>query len=303
MSEPNEQDSWIHPCDLCGALEYQRVESTREDLFSCHVCGLVARPQENGQRARDERGIDPAIFGAIVRRLVRRFDGEGDRFSILVIGPLDSRFRHRLEKSGLTVTHHTGSIASGGWPPDTFDAILCSRSAETLPSIAGLFARARTWLRPLGLFVTGGANWESIERRLWRDRWLRLHPGAALYPGYSHLRSYATRYGFEVVTSGTSMQLESIAETGFGSGSALFRIAALPIGLIGSLPRLGSTWWGVLVKRGLATRPLLEKPLEERVTVPGLAGAGYTAFPEGSGGGETLQPARSSNVEPHRRRR
>lgn len=296
MTDPNQQDSWIHPCDLCGALDYQRVRSV-EELYACHVCGLVMRP-DTDQLSSEERGLDSAIFGAIVRRLVRRFDGESDQFSILVIGPLDPRSRHLIESSGLQLTHHTGSIASGGWPPETFDVILCSRSVETLPSIASLFARARTWLRPLGLFVTGGANWESIERRLWSARWLRLHPGAPLYPGYSHLRSYATRYGFEIVTSGTSMQLGSIAETGFGSSSALFRIAALPIGLVGSLPRLGSTWWGVLVKRGLATRPILEKTLEERVKVPGLAGAGYTSFPGRSRGGDRLQPTRRSSDEP-----
>ena len=285
----------MHPCDLCGALEYQRVNAADQDLWGCHVCGLVARPEEDGAQHGEstdgEKGIDASIVGAIVRRLVRRFDGEGDSFSVLVIGPLEGRFFDQLEESGLTVTHYTGSIASAAWPPESFDAILSTRSAETLPSIASLFARARTWLRPLGLFVTGGANWESIERRLWRDRWLRLHPGNELYPGYSHMRSYATRYGFEVVTSGTSMQLESIARTAFGSGSALSRIAALPIGLLGAWPRLGSSWWGVLIKRGLATRPVLEKPLEEHATVPGLAGAGYSSL---QGRSQATERSRSS---------
>ena len=276
MDATKQGEGWLHPCDLCGSLEYQQVESPQDDLYRCHVCGLVSRPED--ERSRDgEDALDPQLFDAIVRRLVRKLNGDQE-FSVLVVGPIPERTAQVFARGSLSLTHYTGSLASAGYAPNTFDVVLISRAAESFNSLASLFARTRTWLRPLGLFVIGGANWESMERRLWSDRWLRLHAGHHLYPGGTHLRPYATRYGFEIVTRGTTVRLGSIARTAFGSTSTLGRIAASPLGIIGSAPGLGSAWWGILVKRGLATRPVLEKTLEEKSAAPGLAGAGYTAI-------------------------
>lgn len=283
MKTIDSQDEWVHPCDLCGSLEYEHLSAGDGRLYRCHVCGLVQLPAET-ERPSGLRTIDQQVFNAILRRLVSRLD-ESVSFRVLVIGPLKERTRRILENPALTVDHLSGSIDSGGYPPETFDIVLCTSSLDSVNSVGSLFARARTWLRPLGLFVVGGGNWESVERRLWTTRWLRYHPEGRQYPGYSHMKAYATRYGFEVVTSGTSVSLGSIARTGFGSSSLPVRLLALPLGAAGFLPRLGSSCWGVLVKRGLATRPVLERQSEEPAVRPGLAAAGYvpTALVERTG--------------------
>ena len=288
---PEEQpEGWVHPCDLCGSLEYEPASEEDERLRRCHVCGLIQLPGET-ERPSSIRTIDQRTFNAIVRRLVGRHRNERP-FRVLVIGPLRERTRRILEDSSILLEHLSGSIDSGGYPPETFDIILCTRSLDSVNSIGSLFAHARTWLRPLGLFVTGSANWESVERRLWTSRWLRNHPDGRQYPGYSQLKAYATRYGFEVVTSGTTVSLGSIARTGFGSGSGPLRLLALPIGVLGWLPRLGSSCWGVLVKRGLATRPVLDRAAEEVAPSTGLAAAGYMP---------TTHVRREGSNEPHLR--
>ncbi len=273
MRSEEQPEGWVHPCDLCGSLEYEPASEEDDRVLRCHVCGLVQLPGET-ERPTSIRTIDQRTFNAIIRRLVGR-RGNANPFRVLVIGPLRDRTRRILEDSSILLEHLSGSIESGGYPPETFDIILCTRSLDSVNSIGSLFAHARTWLRPLGLFVTGSANWESVERRFWTARWLRNHPDGRQYPGYTQLKAYATRYGFEVVTSGTTVSLGSIARTGFGSGSSLLRLLAFPLGLLGWLPRLGSSCWGVLVKRGLATRPVLERPAEEVAPAPGLATAGY----------------------------
>ena len=157
--------------------------------------------------------------------------------------------------------------------------ILCAQSMESFPSPSDLFLKSRLWLKPEGLLVAGGANWDSLERRISTKRWLDYYPEGRYYLGFGHLRQYATRFGFEIVSSGTTSNLYIISSVLFGSDSISVQIASIPLSIAAQLPRLGSTWWGVLVKRSLATRPLLHSPLERVEGVAGFATAGFQTLP------------------------
>jgi hypothetical protein len=192
-----------------------------------------------------------------------------------MIGPEDPSVRSRFDRAGIDIVQHDGDISAAVFPPESFDIILATRRLERVNSPAHLFARSRLWLRPEGLLVVGGVNWEALERRLWTTRWLRHYRHGRVYLGYSHVKAYATRYGFEVLTSGTRSDFHSISRIGLGSDTPLVRAILLPLELVSMFPRLGSTWWGLLVKRDIATAPVYDEATEAVIEgSPGLAPAG-----------------------------
>lgn len=270
-SKPNE--IWLDSCNLCGSVDYERLDFRQVTLHRCRVCGLAQHARQEDTPI-DERLLSPWIFETALRRLAYR-NPESSQLKVLLIGDVPEERLERFQQSNLILKRYGGKIESAAFAPEEFDMILCARSMESFPSPSDLFLKARLWLKPEGMLVAGGANWESLERRLSTSRWLDYYPGGRYYLGFGHLRQYATRFGFETVSSGTTPNLHTISSILFGSDSVPIRIAALPLRIAARLPRLGSIWWGVLIKRSLAVRPVLHSPREELEMAPGFATAGY----------------------------
>ena len=176
-----------------------------------------------------------------------------------------------LDRPEITIVEHPDAISSLGGETESFDIIICTRRLESIGPASTLFARSRTLLRPLGLFLVGGSNWNALERR-WRPKaWLAGHAEATQYGSLGHLRSYATRFGFEIVNAGTTPRLEEISAALYGGDHPAARLAATPFGLAGALPGLGSIFWGLLAKRGLAPSRVTHAEATDEALAPGLA--------------------------------
>lgn len=272
-------ERWLHSCDLCWSLDYERIEEGGSPVHICRVCGLAQRPEHGNDPPAAEKRLDLRPFAGALTRLAGRVD-DRTQLRMLMIGPDDPMLRSRFDRAGIDIVQHDGDISAAVFPPETFDIILATRRLERVNSPAHLFARSRLWLRPEGLLVVGGVNWEGLERRLWTSRWLRHYRHGRVYLGYSHVKAYATRYGFEVLTSGTRSDFHSISRIGLGSDTPLVRMILLPLELVSLLPRLGSTWWGLLVKRDIATAPIYDDATEEAIEgSTGLAPAGSYFVP------------------------
>ncbi len=267
------QDIWLDSCNLCGSVDYQQLSYRDSTLYRCRVCGLVQHAVQE-ESEPDERLLDLWFFESTLKNLSSKKNSTRP-VSILLIGSLSEEELAPFEAPYVSLKNHAGRIESASFHPEEFDMILCARSMESFSSPSALFMMTRLWLRPGGLFVAGGANWESLERRINTHRWIELYSSGRYYLGYGHMRQYAMRYGFEITSSGTASSLPIIASILYGSDSILKQIGAIPVRLAAILPRLGSTWWSVLVKRSLATRPLLNSPLERVERTAGLATAGF----------------------------
>ncbi|MCB0712170.1 MAG: hypothetical protein KDD67_07555 [Ignavibacteriae bacterium] len=270
-------DIWLNPCNLCGSVDYERLNYRLATLHRCHVCGLVQHARQEDDLP-EERLLSSWFFETALRRLTYQ-NRETTPMKILLIGNVPEERLERFQDRRLILNQHSGRIGSAAFAPEEFDMILCAQSMESFPSPSDLFLKSRLWLKPEGLLVAGGANWDSLERRISTKRWLDYYPEGRYYLGFGHLRQYATRFGFEIVSSGTTSNLYIISSVLFGSDSISVQIASIPLSIAAQLPRLGSTWWGVLVKRSLATRPLLHSPLERVEGVAGFATAGFQTLP------------------------
>lgn len=262
----------LHPCDLCGSLEYAFPAVDSDDrLYRCQICRLVQAPDTDRRVATDHRPLPPSLLTPLVRKLTRAIDRTGP-YRLLYLGTLaDSPIASRLERPEITVVEHRDSVTSMAPEPESFDIIIASERLESLGPASTLFARSRTMLKPLGLFLVGGTNWGSIERRWGARRWLEANPEGTQYVTPSILRDYATRYGFETIARGSTPQLPEIARSLVGNDRPLARLLSFPIGLLGSAPGLGTIAWGLLAKRGLAPTRVIPAESPQEALNPGLA--------------------------------
>lgn len=283
-------ERWLRPCDLCGSLNYERLEQEPHSLYRCCDCSLIQRAEEHGNESAPQK-LDSALFSTTLNQIIRRTDGLTDT-AILIIGrPSDSVFPC-IRNSPLHITllvepdetegleglsFKIGGMEQNLFRPEQFDVILCARGMDSLESAASLFARARLWLAPEGLLFVGGANWGSLTRRLWFGRWRSHHKGGRIFADPQHLKEYGLRYGFDQLSGGTRSHINETAAITFAvpSPSFLLRTVALPFWLVASLPGLGETWWSILSKRGYAVRPVLRRLEEEPERTAGLAAATF----------------------------
>lgn len=292
MQNGRHREHWLRPCDLCGSLRYEQVLDGAAPLVRCRDCGLVQDAEETGERT-ESAALDSTLFETALKQVTRRIEGVANP-KVLIIGRPPESSLSLVRESGMSITllvgHHEtegldglalhkGSLDSAPFRADQFDVILCALELESLDSTTTLFAKARLWLAPGGLFFVGGANWGSLTRRLWSRRWRERHPSGQVFADRRHLKEYAARHGFERISSGTRSGIEEVAAITFGLSSppSLVVAAALPVWLAASLPGLGDTWWSLLCKRGYAVRPVLKRLEDETERAPGLAAAGYSS--------------------------
>lgn len=292
-------EEWLQPCDLCGSMSFEPVYSSSE-LHRCRSCGLVQRAHPDSQQKRrnlpgeGSPRIDETLFESALRQLLRRTE-DTPRASLLIIGrPHPSVLPLIAGHPGVTtilVRHGddaglrdfnivTASIEAAPFRPEQFDVILSVRSVDSLDSIASFLSSARIWLKPGGLLFAGGANWGSLGRRLLFAKWKRAHRLGQMFVGPSHMKEYATRKGFDLLSGGTRSRLEEVAGIAYESPTPSFlsQASMLPLWMIATLPGLGETWWGMFGKRDYATRPVLRRLEEETERAPGLAAAGYSRY-------------------------
>lgn len=274
-------------------MHYDPVQQGSAGLYRCCDCGLVQRPQENALE-NAPCNVDEPLFEIALKQILRK-TGPVAHSSMLIIGhPPHSTLSH-IRDSELHVTIlldyeeetdvanvatvQTCKLESAPFRPEQFDVILCARRTDTMRSTASVLTKSRLWLRPGGLLFMSGTNWESIERKTFRRKWHHSHKTGTTFLEPKHVKDYASRYGFTLLSSGTRSRIEEIASIAFNTPTPSFvsQSVVIPLWLLSTLPGLGDTWWGILVKRDYVTRPLLRKIGEEAERTPGLATAGYSS--------------------------
>ncbi len=114
-------------------------------------------------------------------------------------------------------------------------------------------------------------NWRSFSARMRQRAWLRRYASGAFFlltP--STIRNYADRYGFDVQTIAT----RSVSSQ---PGAPFLKLALLPLIVVTDAFRMGDTMEVVLVKRGVAMRPMMNRVEENAEQSPGLSPALYTS--------------------------
>jgi hypothetical protein len=284
MGYDSSNDIWRSSCDLCGGLSFSEVELPfAGTALQCRDCGLVTIDRRGSGRASDAGRIHPRRSLGILKRALERSARSGAR-SVLLVGAASMPLAAVARQAGMQVTSivdagtaapadattYEMSIETAPFIRDQFDVIVCAGGLESFSSPASFLEKTRIWLVSGGALLLGGMNWRSLPARMRQSAWLRRYAAGAwhlLTP--ATIRNYADRYGYEVETIAT--------RSSSSTGAPFLQLALLPLIVLGDAFRMGDEIDVVLIKRGVAVRPLLQRVEEDVEQAPGLAPALYTS--------------------------
>lgn len=117
----------------------------------------------------------------------------------------------QFARNRLQLEVHTGYISSLE-ARRSFDLITLWDVLEHTHSPSGVLGHAYELLRPAGLVALSVPNWDSFERRLFRERWIALDAPRHLYHfSPKTIRQLLSRCGFRVETLHTQAPVLSLA--------------------------------------------------------------------------------------------
>jgi SAM-dependent methyltransferase len=112
------------------------------------------------------------------------------------------------------VDARTGTLATVGLAPSSFDAVVMRHSLEHVPDPVAELERVRELLRPGGRVAVSVPNFDSWERRRFGSAWFHLDlPRHRTHFTPASLRLALTKTGFEVVSAETSGDAGSLLAT------------------------------------------------------------------------------------------
>ena len=287
MGYDSKKDEWRNTCDLCGGLDFAEIELPfAATALRCRDCGLVSIERgNNGSREVSRVRVFARHNLGILGRALERTAQAGAR-SVLLVGAASLPLAPIARAAGFQVTAlveqgtpspapdvvlYEGTIDNAPFLRDQFDVVVCAGGLESFRSPANFLEKMRLWLVAEGALLLGGMNWRSFSARMRQRAWLRRYAsGACFLLTPSTIRSYADRYGFDVQTIAT----RSVSSQ---PGAPFLQLALLPLIVVTDAFRMGDAMEIVLIKRGVAVRPMMGRVEENAEQSPGLAPALYTS--------------------------
>lgn len=246
----------LHPLMTAEELSLRQRSRLRWSVVQCRRCALVyVNPRLNSRSAGEI--YQDETYGFVRSHLADGFV-DGRPHAVRVLDELASlRAAGRLldigcgtgdllvaarergwETSGVELSPHAaaiarqrgldvtvGTVGAARFPARSFDVVAILDVVEHLPDPLAELSEIYRLLRPGGLAVVETPNWNSIYRRLLRQRWAALQPRVhLLYFDRRTLSRLLERAGFEVVRARTEIvALVSPEAAARGLGPALLR--------------------------------------------------------------------------------